>query len=294
MDEVDDPGTPPGAPTTTPPPPPRVLTSRPSAPKPAAAPPRPEPAPVTDGPVAPGGRWPAPAPLPPEEEPGRSWRKIAVPVAAVVLVLGIVAALTMGGGGDSGGSEPAASKGGGKVDLSDIDDPASTTTRPPTTTTTTDATATTVATSDGRVLVESESGITWSMAAAPEVRDIASSGSAGPTGRGWTAVEGGTTERVDLLDLDADGGPFDPDQAMQAFAEELGSTLSAIEDSHIAEAPGRTASFSGTVGGKAVVGYVVAARVGGQGMVIAMYRDGDDLDDLYLDWLTLPSSVKLP
>ncbi|HWJ63586.1 MAG TPA: zinc ribbon domain-containing protein [Acidimicrobiales bacterium] len=290
---------PPAPPKPVPAPPAKPAGRKPPAPAPAApSPHRPDPqadqaeartAPEDSGPVAPGGRWPTPAPLPPEDE-GRPWWKVAVPVVVVLVLVGAVAAFVLSGSGGGGGSEPTATKPSDKVDLSDIDDPKSTTTRPPTTTTE----PVPVTTPDGRFVIESDSGITWTMAAEPDVQDVTTSGSSEPAGRDWMAVDGATTELVDLADLDALGGEFDPDEAMKAFAEEFDSTLTVIEDSHIEEAPGRTASFSGTVDGEPVVGYVVAAQVGDEGMVVAMFRANADLDDLYLDWLALPSSVQLP
>lgn len=280
-----------------PPAPPVASTPPPVAPVTAPRPPAPptglhtptneEPAGSADGPVAPGGRWPTPAPLPPDEDGGRPWWKLAVPAAAVVLLLGIVAAMTLGGGGGSSDTSaaPAPSKGVEKVDLSDIEDPTVTTTRPATTTT--EATATTVVTADGRYVGESESGIAWSMTSAPEVAD-AETGS----GTTWTATAGDTTEQVEISGLD--GGAFVPDEALAAVATRFGGELGDIEASHIEDAPGRTAPFTGTIDGQPVVGYAVAAQVGDESLVVTMWRETDDFTGLYVDWLTLPSSFELP
>jgi hypothetical protein len=237
--------------------------------------------------VAPGGRWPAPAPLPPDDDAGRAWWKIAIPVVAVLALLGIAAAFATGGGrggGSNPNAAPTAAEGTKKVDLSGVEDPAVTTTRP--TTTTTEATATTVVTADGRYLTESASGIRWSMAAPPEL------GAADDGGDTWQAVDGRTTERVEIADLD--GAEFDADAALAAAAKHFGAELDAIANSHIEDAPGRTASFEGTVDGKPMAGYVVAAQVGDQSLVMTMVKQGDGLENLYVEWLSLPSSVKLP
>ncbi|MGN6695271.1 MAG: hypothetical protein ACTHN0_13935 [Aquihabitans sp.] len=301
MDDVEAPAAPAPtepvmAPVPPPPPPPSGPAPRPAAPRPAppaSAPHAPsngdETASHADGPVAPGGRWPTPAPLPPDDDAGRPWWKIAVPVVAVLVLVGAVAAFTMGGGGGDDGSgstaAPTVAQGTGKVDLSGVEDPAVTTTRP--TTTTTEATSTTVVTADGRYLTESESGIRWSMAAAPEI-----SSADGGRASTWQAVDGRTTELVEITDLD--GASFDADAALAAAAQHFGAELDAIANSHIEEAPGRTASFKGTLDGKPMAGYVVAAQVGDQSLVMTMVEQGDDLDGLYVAWLSLPSSVKLP
>ncbi len=268
-----------------PPPPPAPQTAQPAPPAPPAAGPTPRRRATGDGPVAPGDAWPTPAPLPPDEA-ARPWWKVAVPVAVVVVLLGLAAVFVLGGG--DGGSE-ASSSGSDKVDLSDIDDPADTTTRPPTTTTE----VPTVTTPDGRVVAESPSGIAWSMATEPEVDDLSASGSSGAEGQVWQAeVDATTTEVVEVVDASSDG--FDSAKAIEAFAERMDGTVANVEESHIAEAPGTTASFTATVDGKDVVGYVVAAPVGDEGLIVSMFREGDDLDGLYLDWLALPSSVTLP
>ena len=235
--------------------------------------------------MAPGDAWPEPAPLPPDE-PSRPWWKVAVPVVVVLAVLGLAAGFLLGRGG--GGSDTSAAPATDKVDLSDIDDPASTTTRPTSTTTE----APTVTTPEGRFVVESDSGITWSMAAEPVASDLVSDRSQTPVGERWTAEDGTTTEVVEVTDLD--GEVLEESPAIEAFAARFKGKLSAIEQSHIEEAPGSTASFTGTLAGEPVVGYVVIAQVGDQSLLVGMVREGRDLDDLYLDWLGLPSSVTLP
>ncbi len=196
------------------------------------------------------------------------------------MIVGLVVVLQ---GSDGGASNVSAPDGKGSVDISGLDDP--TTTRRPETTTTTDAAATTtVVTADGRILVESERGITWTMAVAPEI-------AAATAGRTWTAVDGDTTETVSIYPATSstDVGALLADQAT---AE--GGVLSKVLDSHIAEADGQTASFEGTAAdGEAVVGYLVGAVVGDQVVIAETSRIGASLDELYLDFLNLPASFDL-
>lgn len=242
------------------------------------------------GPVAPGDRWPAPAPLPPEEE-SRPWWKVAVPAAVVALIVIIGGGIVVLGGGGSGGSDASKPGSSGSVDISDLDDPA--TTSPKAETTTTTPSSTTVVTASGRYLAISESGIEWSMGAAPEVDELVSAASPDPVGRQWQAeVDDETTEVVEITDLD--GAEFDADAVIAAATEPFDADLAEIQDSHIAEANGVTTSFTGTLAGTPVVGYLVAAPVGDQSLVMMTFREGDDLDALYLDFLDLPSTVDLP
>ncbi|WP_421119153.1 hypothetical protein ACE2AJ_17585 [Aquihabitans daechungensis] len=283
------PPTAPTAPTPAPPPPkpaapspPKPAAAKPVAPKPAppATPPPPPAPPRSDVPAAPGDRWPTPAPLPPEDE-GRAWWKLAVVAAAVVLlvIVGLVFAL---GGSDDGGGDAAGPEGNGSVDISDLDDP--TTTGPPEETTTTEeATTTTVVTADGRVLVESDEGISWSMGGPPEISETSA-------GRSWVAVNGSDLESVFIYP----GEGADLDALLTQQAEAYDGKLSKIQESHIAEADGRTASFTGTTtDDEPIVGYLVGAVVGDQVVIAQTTRIDGELDDLYLDFLDLPASFDL-
>ncbi len=208
-----------------------------------------------------------------------------MPAAAIVLVVVIGAVLLLGRGDD--GTETAAPDT-SSVDISNLDDPATT---PPTTTAA--ATSTTLVTADGRVLVASASGIEWSMGAAPEVDDIVSDESPDPVGQLWQAhVDEATTEVVEITDLG--GEAFDAAAAVAAITSPFDAELADLEASHIAEAPGQTASFTGSLDGRPVVGYVVTAQVGDQSLTVMTFRDGDDLDGLYLDFLDLPATFVLP
>lgn len=229
--------------------------------------------------MAPGTAWPAPAPLPVDDE-GRAWWKVAVPAAVVVLlvVVGLAVAL---GGGDGGGDDAAKPAPKGSVDISDLDDP--TTTRRPGSSTTTEATTTTIVAADGRIVVEADGGITWTMAAAPEVTD-------GSDVTTWAAMDGDTTETVAIYR----GASDDLDAILAEQVTDVDGTLSEVLDSHIADADGRTASYRGTTSdGEPVVGYLVAATVGDDVVVAGTARIGGDLQDLYLDFLDLPASFDL-
>lgn len=215
-----------------------------------------------------------------------------VPIVAILVLLAIGAAVSLGGSGGGDGDTATTKPDGGAVDISDLDDPG---TRPPTTTSTSEAPTTSVATGPGeRVPVTTDSGISWTMAAEPEQEDIVDPADPSKViGTAWSAEAGdATTERVELTDLA--GEPFDIDAAFAAIAVGFDGELSEIEDSHIATADGLTASFEGTLdSGEPVVGYLVAAQVGDQGLVVATYRADDDLQGLYLDFLALPSTVDL-
>jgi hypothetical protein len=272
-------------------------TAKPAAAKPAAAkaagpsaarPPR-----DRDAPLPPGIAWPSPEPLPPDDD-GRPWWKIAVPAAAVVLILVIGAVVVFGGGG--GGGSDQASKGtktSSSVDISDLDDPKDTTTTEATTTTeptttTDDAPTTTLA--PGQRVPISEGNIGWTMAAEPEVDNVDSD--TGGTGQAWTAeADSTTTERVEITEIAQ--GTFDLDARIEEVAGQFDGTLSKIEDSHIAQAPGRTASFTGTLDGKPIVGYIVGARVGDYALVAMTYRESRDAEALYVDFLQLPGSFAI-
>jgi hypothetical protein len=228
--------------------------------------------------VAPGTAWPAPAPLPVDDD-GRAWWKVAVPAAVVVLLIVVGLVVVLGGGGD-GGDDAAKPAPKGSVDISDLDDP--TTTRRPGSSTTTEATTTTIVAADGRIVVEAD-GATWTMAAAPEVDD-------GPDVERWTATDGDTTETVAIYR----GGAGDLDALLAKQVTDVDGTLSEVLDSHIADADGRTASYQGTTSdGDPVVGYLVAAVVGDDVVVAGTSRVDGDLQDLYLDFLDLPASFDL-
>jgi hypothetical protein len=235
---------------------------------------------VDPGPVAPGTKWPAPPPLPPEEE-GRAWWKVAVPAAVVVVLLVVGLVVVLGGGGD-GGDEAADPGKRGSVDISDVDDP--TTTRRPESTTTTEETTTTIVATNGRIVLESPSGITWTMAAAPEVTEDGDVTT-------WTATKDGITETVRIYGSTSG----DLDGLLADQVTDVDGTLSEIKGSHIEEADGRTASYTGTnADGEPVVGYLVGAVVGDEVVIAGASRDNSsDLDGLYLDFLDLPASFDL-
>jgi hypothetical protein len=237
---------------------------------------------VVSGPIAPGAKWPDPAPLPPEEE-GRAWWKIAVPAALVVVLLVVGLVVVLGGGGDGGGGGEAADPGSsGSVDISDLDDP--TTTRRPGSTTTTEETTTTIVAANGRIVLESESGITWTMAAAPDVVE-------GDGVTTWTATSDGITETVRIY---RGGSEDDLDARLADQITDVDGELSEVKGSHIEQADGRTASYTGTnADGDPVVGFLVDAVVGDEILVVGASREGSDLDGLYLDFLDLPASFDL-
>jgi hypothetical protein len=294
---------PPPAAAPTPPPPPPAPAPRPPAPvapKPAA--PRAAPAaggagspppkkPRTpadrDAPLPPGIAWPSPEPLPPEEEE-RAWWKLVVPGAALILVIIVGLVVVFGGGGD-GDDDATRTQTTGEVDISDIDEPGEERTTTTETTTTTEAVTTTVARgSDGRVAVDSDDGITWTMAQAPEVEEITDQDGGEVLGQRWVAADGDTTELVEIVEVSS--GTFDVDAAIGELAGRFSGSLSAIEDSNFHDGA-RTASFRGTVDGTPVVGYIVGAQVDDRGLLAMTYREGDDLAGLYGTFVSLPGSV---
>ena len=208
-------------------------------------------------------------------------------VAIALVVVGLVAVL---GGSDDEQATPQkpASE---SVDISDLDDPA---TSPPKAATTTSATTTIASEPGERVRVVAESGVAWTMASEPVERDVLDEADLSSViGSSWRADAGGaTTEVVELRDLG--GAPIDTAGTFTAIAAEFDGDLSEIKDSHIATADGLTASFEGTLdSGEPVVGYLVAAQVDDRSLLVMVFREDDDLQGLYLDFLKLPSSVDL-
>jgi hypothetical protein len=204
-----------------------------------------------------------------------------VPAVAVVLLIVVGLVVVLGGGG--GGSDEAADPGApGSVDISDLDDP--TTTRRPESTTTTEETTTTIVAANGRIVLESDSGITWTMAVPPEITEDGDVTT-------WTATEDGVTETVRIYR----GGTEDLDALLAEQVTDVDGKLDEIQDSHIEEADGRTASYTGTnADGEPVVGYLVGAVVGDEVVIAAASRDNSsDLEGLYLDFLDLPASFDL-
>lgn len=211
-----------------------------------------------------------------------------VPGAALILVI-IVGLVVVFGGGDGGDDEATRTQTTGEVDISDIDEPGEERTTTTESTTTTEAVTTTVARGDdGRVAVDSESGITWTMAQPPEVEDITDQEGGEVLGERWVATDGDTTEQIEIVD--ASSGTFDVDAAIGELAGRFSGSLSAIEDSNFREGA-RTASFRGTLDGTSVVGYIVAAQVDDQGLLAMTYREGEDLAGLYGTFVPLPGSV---
>lgn len=209
-----------------------------------------------------------------------------VPAAAIIVVVIVGLVVVFGG---SGGSDDDAAKTPttGSVDISDIDEPGKRTTTTATTTTTEAPTTTLPRTADGRVEVDSGSGITWTMAEAPDVAEITEEEGGDIVGERWSSTDGETTEFVEVV---GSSGAFDIDAAIGELAGRYGGSLSAIEDSNFQ--PGaRTASFRGTLDGTPVVGYIVAAQIEDQGVLVMTYREGEDLAGLYGTFVALPGSV---
>lgn len=190
------------------------------------------------------------------------------------------------GGSDGGGDDASPPAGKGSVDISDLDDPTTTGPAKETTTTTTETTTTVVA-ADGRIVVDADNGFAWTMATAPDIETPL------PGVQTWTAVDGDTTETVRIIT----GTPNDLDAVLAEQVEgyDAGSyKLSKVQESHIEEADGRTASFTGTTeDGDPIVGYIVGAMVGDQAVFAMTTRTDSTLDDLYLDFLKLPASFDL-
>lgn len=252
-----------------------------------AAPARPEPSPGAEGPVAPGTKWPEPAPLPPEEDE-RPWWKLAIPVAAIVAIIAVGIVFVLGRSSGDDADSVATKPGTGSVDISDLDDPTDTTSPPSTTTTASDETTTTAAAETERV-PQSQGDLAWTMQSEPATAAIPEANVPPPaTGRSWTAADGLTTETVEVYQLG--GEPLDLDAAMARTASTYGATLTDVRESHIAEAPGRTGSFTGTLNGKPVVGWTVGAQLNDQAVVATTVRLRGNLEELYPDFLALPSS----
>ena len=262
-----------------------VATDAPTTP---TAPPPPRP-PVGEPQQLGTGRL-APAPLPEPEQRTR-WALIVPIAAACIALLAGIWFVALRPGDD----EPApattrttAAPNQGTVDIGDVDDPTTTAAATSSTaaTSTTARAASTTTTAAGpveRVDVSSGGGLSWTMQAAPSRTEKAA------TRVAWTATEGDTTEVVDVTELGSTS--FDVDQALARFAASFEAPLDGLRDSHLALQPGRTASFTGTLDGEPVVGWLVGAQVGQSGVVVATYRVGGDLNTLYPEFLALPASV---
>lgn len=229
----------------------------------------------------------APAGVP--EPDGRPWWQLAIPAAVVVLLVigGLVFAFGRGDGPDAAAPTTVPTTSG--VDISDLSDPtdpadpARTTTEPSEAeTTTTAATASTTSTvappAPGERVEVGGAGLRWTMLAPPEA-----------SGKTWTATLGNTTEVLQVTDVS--GTTYDVDTAMADFAATYGGRLDGVRDSHLAGVPGRTASFTGTLDAEPVVGWLVGAQVGGQGVLVVTYRVAGDLEGLYPEFLPFPASV---
>ena len=253
---------------------------------PRQAPPAPTPAPARLDPVQLGPDRLAPAGVPDADR--RPWWQLAIPAAVVVLLILGGLYVAFGGGGDDPETATPTTAAPAGVDISDLEDPTDpnrpTTTTTEAATTTTDAPTTTTTEAEppapgpGERIQVGGAGLRWTMLAAPE--------SANDT---WTATLGKTTEVLQAPKVGSQ--PFDVDAALADFAAGYGGTLSGLRDSHLAGAPGRTASFTGTLAGDPVVGWLVGAKVGDRGVIAVSYRVEGDLEGLYPEFLPFPASV---